>query len=193
MNTNIQPVTFRQFLPICLLFILICTALPSYAAKPMPREYQLKAVFLEGFTKFVAWPDNTFAKPNTLLRICVLGEHPFGNALDIAVANTNKRKRKGRHREVQYLNGIKHVAGCHVLYVSRSDRYRRAAVLDYVLPYPLLTVSDMEGFVINGGMIQLYTRRNKVRFFIDPQTIRDTGLEPHGNLLRIADIVSSGR
>jgi len=179
----------KRFFIICLNLLLAYTV--AFAAQPLPREYQLKAVFLNGFTKFIVWPDHTFAKSDTPLRICVLGEHPFGKALDIAVANTNRRKRKGRQIETRYINMIDQIPGCHTLYVSKSERYQQAVVLDYVVRYPVLTVSDIDNFVINGGMIQFYVRRNKVRFLIDPQSIRDVGLEPHGNLLRIADIVSS--
>lgn len=171
MNINTQPVALlRSFwlIGFSLLFILTSAALPSYAARKMPREYQLKAVFLDGFTKFIVWPKSAFAKRKTRLRICVLGEHPFGRALNIAVARTNKRKRKGRHLEVRYFNVVEQSRGCHVLFVSKSERYRRAAILDHLEGKPILTVSDMEGFVINGGMIQFYTRRHKVRFDRSP-------------------------
>ncbi len=179
----------KQFFIICLNLLLAYTG--AFAAQPLPREYQLKAVFLNGFTKFIVWPNHVFVKTDTPLRICVLGEHPFGKALDIAVANTNRRRRKGRQIEVRYINMIEQIPGCHTLYVSKSERYQQAVILDYVVRYPVLTVSDIGHFVINGGMIQFYVRHNKVRFLIDPQTIRDAGLEAHGNLLRIADVVSS--
>ncbi len=179
----------KRFFIICLNLLFAYTG--AFAAQQQPREYQLKAVFLNGFTKFIVWPEHAFAKSDTPLRICVLGEHPFGKALDIAVANTNRRKRKGRQIEVRYINMIEQIPGCHTLYVSKSERYQQAVILDYVVRYPVLTVSDIDHFVINGGMIQFYVRHNKVRFLIDPQTIRDVGLEPDGNLLRIADVVSS--
>jgi len=179
----------KRFFIICLNLLLVYTG--AFAAQPLPREYQLKAVFLNGFTKFIVWPDHVFAKTVTPLRICVLGEHPFGKALDIAVANTNRRRRKGRQIEVRYINIIDQVPGCHTLYVSKSEQYRQALILDYVVRYPVLTVSDIDNFVINGGMIQFYVLHNKVRFLIAPQTIRYVGLEAHGNLLRIADVVSS--
>ncbi len=172
-----------------LLIVLIGIASPSYAASKTPREYQLKAVFLTGFTKFIKWPNAAFSKANTRITLCVLGKHPFGRALNIAVKRTNKRKRKGRRLKVRYIKKLKQIAACHILYVSKSERRRRSTVLRYARHYHVLTVSDMKYFVKKGGMIQFYTRHHKVRFFINPKTVRHADLEPHGNLLRIADIV----
>jgi hypothetical protein len=187
---NILSMRLRPFLPITisLLIVLTCIASASYGARKKPREYQLKAVFLTGFTKFIEWPDRAFSKANTPITLCVLGKHPFGQALNIAVARTNKRKRKGRLLKVQYIKKLKQIAACHLLYVSKSER-RRSTVLRYARHSHVLTISDMKHFVKNGGMIQFYTRHHKVRFFINPKTVRRAGLEPHGNLLRIADIV----
>jgi len=178
----------RPFLPITI-GLLICIASPGYGASKTPREYQLKAVFLTGFTKFLQWPNAAFSKKNTRITVCVLGKHPFGRALNIAVDRTNKRKRKGRRLKVRYINRLKQIDSCHILYVSKSERNRRSEALRYAKHYYVLTVSDMKRFVKNGGMIQFYIRSNKVRFFINPKTVRNADLEPHGNLLRVADIV----
>ena len=47
-----------------------------------PTEYQLKAVFLMNFAKFVEWPTTAFRSAQSALTICVLGEDPFGHDLD---------------------------------------------------------------------------------------------------------------
>jgi hypothetical protein len=49
-------------------------------------EYQLKAAFLYNFAKFVEWPALTFKTDTDPMRICVLGQNPFGGALREAVA-----------------------------------------------------------------------------------------------------------
>jgi len=47
-----------------------------------PSEYQIKAAFLLNFAKFVDWPPNSFAGPESPFLICVVGEDPFGGVLD---------------------------------------------------------------------------------------------------------------
>ncbi len=51
------------------------------AARAQAPEYEVKAAFLYNFTKFVEWPPSAFAEGNGALRICVLGEDPFGRNL----------------------------------------------------------------------------------------------------------------
>lgn len=195
MNTNTMSGIFRRFLPICLSFLFIYAGLvpPAYAAPPTERDYRVKAKYLYSFSKFVAWPrpdkprpNKAFVRSDTRLRLCVLGENPFGLALDLIVGRHNKHDRQKYRLEVQYIKTVAQSTGCHVLYISDSEKHYWAAILAHVEFQPVLTVSDMPSFVTGGGMIQLYRRRNEIRFIIDPQTIRDAGLEPHVNLLHIS-------
>src|SRR6476646_7724323 len=57
------------------------------AQEAAPSEFQLKAVFLYNFAKFVDWPPGAFASPNDPFIIGVAGEDPFGPYLDDAVRN----------------------------------------------------------------------------------------------------------
>src|SRR5437868_3986175 len=48
-------------------------------------EYQVKALFLFNFAKYVDWPANTFAAANTPIVIGVLGENKIENSLKESV------------------------------------------------------------------------------------------------------------
>ncbi|MCK5878070.1 MAG: YfiR family protein [Candidatus Marithrix sp.] len=183
----------KQFFRIILLLGLGGIGPPSYAEQPIIHEYQVKAKYLYSFTKFVAWPDKAFPSQDTRLSLCVLGENFFSRVLDLIVRKHNKRDGVKYILDTRYPKIIEETKGCHVLYISDSEEYYRASILNYVASQPMLTVSDMSNFAIGGGMIQLYRRENKIRFIIDPQTIRDAGLEPHANLLRISEHVSKKR
>jgi len=76
------------------------------------------------------------------------------------------------------------------LFISRSEQTRLATILDHAQQRSILTVSDMEDFVIHGGMIQLYSRNNQVRFFIDPEILKEVELVPSTRLLQLANIIS---
>src|ERR1700756_4784994 len=45
-------------------------------------EYAVKAAYLYKFTPFVEWPASAFAGPGSPFNVCVLGDDPFGPALD---------------------------------------------------------------------------------------------------------------
>ncbi len=85
-------------LPVALLLLaglLLCLTSPlSLQAQPAPsREYQVKAVFLFNFLQFVEWPPAAFPDANSPVRIGILGDDPFGPALDEAVKNEAVSKR----------------------------------------------------------------------------------------------------
>jgi hypothetical protein len=168
----------------CLLCLLGGAA--PYAATPAPKESQVKAVYLNGYAKFIRWPENAFASEDAPFRICVLGENSFGNALNLTVAGETLH---GRAVQAEYIASQAHIPTCQILYISDSEQLRLDAILSVTQQYPVLTVSDLDDFVQKGGMIQFYTRGNTIRFLIDPATLREAGLEPNANLLRIADVV----
>ena len=62
------------------------------AQKPEPKEYEVKAVYLYNFGRFVQWPD-TAAKDESFA-VCILGSDPFGAILDSTVANETIDNRK---------------------------------------------------------------------------------------------------
>ena len=75
-------VIVRLFTLACLLAGLSSTG----AAEEAPtKEYQVKAAFLYNFTKFVEWPEQSFAGTNSPLLIGVFGKDPFGGELQSAV------------------------------------------------------------------------------------------------------------
>ncbi len=153
----------------------------------LPRESQLKAVYLYRFAMFVNWPETTFKETQSPLTICVLGQHPFGKALSLAIA---KEKINSHSIEVYYLNHWTPEAGCHILFLSPSESEQREEILASLKGQPILTVSDMKNFVTQGGMIEFYTRGNKVRFLVNPDLIKAAGLQVSANLLAVGDVVN---
>ena len=166
--------------------LLLVGSTLSWDAWAAPRETQVKAVYLNGYTKFITWPDATFPSEDTPFRICVLGENPFGNSLDLTVKD---EKINNRPVQAEYITRQEEIPSCQILYISESENIRLAAIIETANAHPILTVSDVDNFVPQGGMIQFYLRNNKVRFLIDPATLRQMGLEPNANLLRISDVV----
>ncbi len=175
---------------LCYLFLCVQWFNQVYAAPPKIKEYHLKARYIEGFTAFIQWPKSIFSNSDDPLRLCVLGDNPFGKALDILVRTHNNRKNRQSHpRIIDYLRRGEETDHCHLLYISKSEKSYVQQVLAQVKDQPILTISSLKSFAISGGMIQFYVSGNKVRFFIDPQTLRNEKLHADANLLRIADLV----
>ncbi len=151
------------------------------------REYLVKAAFLYNFAKFTVWPAKAFAGPSTPLRLCLLGKDPFQGALD-SLAGKTVRKRK---LEIRRLSKTTALGKCHMLFVSASENKRLATILKVLRGMPVLAVGEMPNFAHSGGIINLKTVRNKVRFEINVKAARRANLKFSSKLLRLAEIVAS--
>jgi hypothetical protein len=151
------------------------------------EEYQIKAVYLFNFANFFTWPATTFKNKQQPFRICVLGDDLFGIDLDLVIENEEV---EGRKVVVQRIRALRNSVRCQILFVSQSEQAKKTAILNYVRRYPILTVSDMEEFATQGGMVEFFNSAyNEVRFSIAPETVKNGGLIASSNLLEIAKIV----
>jgi hypothetical protein len=164
------------------LLLLLLAAPAATPAQPAAPEYDVKAAFLYNFTKFVDWPAGAFPDERSSLRICVLGDNPFGNALQAAVGD----EIAGHRLTVVRSESISNPAGCHVLFISRSERERLARILGEVRNAPVLTVADSPGFLEQGGAINFVLDRSKVRFEINREAAERAGLRISSKLLQLA-------
>ena len=157
------------------------------AQQPKPAEYQVKAVYLYNFGRFIEWPaaaptresapnDDTFA-------ICVLGHDPFGHALDDTLAGEVIDKRKLIAKRI---SNSRDAIGCRILFVSSSETGHLSEILPSLENTGILTVSDMSGFTANGGMIQFVLKDNKVRFEVNLTATKQAGLTLSSQLLKVA-------
>ena len=56
----------------------------------------------------------------------------------------------------------------------------------------VLTISEIDGFCSQGGIIQLVERRGKLRFFINNKAAGESRLTLSSQLLKMAKIVEGG-
>lgn len=152
------------------------------------KEYQVKAAFLFNFAQFVDWPVGAFANEDTPLMICVLGDDPFGSYLDELVRGEQVNSRR---LMVQRFRTPEDARGCQVLFVSRSESGNLAKALASGREMNALTVSDVDGFAAQGGIIQLTTQSGKIRLKINMIAAKASNLVISSKLLRAAEIVAS--
>jgi hypothetical protein len=146
-----------------------------------PREFQIKAVYLFNFAQFVDWPKAAFADAHSPLIVAILGDDPFGTALDETIRG---EKLNGRNLAVIRTNRVEDILACHILFISRSESGRLEDILSTLKGRSILTVSDIEGFTHRGGMIQFITENKKVRLRINNGAARSAGLTISSKLLR---------
>ncbi|MDP9161971.1 MAG: YfiR family protein [Acidobacteriota bacterium] len=171
-----------------LVFLLVFVS--NYSTAQPPNEYQVKAAYLFNFGKFVRWQSNPPLSADLPFSICVLGQNPFGQALDTTVAGEMLNGRKVRTRR---LANIQDGADCQIIFISASEDGRLKAILAGASRLSALTVSDIPHFAERGGMIELLTQDERVRFAVNLATTEEAGLALSSDLLKVATKVIGGK
>ncbi len=166
-------------------FAIAWLLLPALAnpAVDAAEEYEIKAVYLFHLGGYIYWPDSEAEK----FHICLLGENSFGDNLAF-VAQEIKTVRT-RPVQLSYLSTVAQVDACQVVFISASERLRLPYIFQQLQNKPILTVSDMDRFIIAGGMVQFFRRGSHIRLMLDPQAFTDAGLRPSAHLMRIAKTI----
>jgi hypothetical protein len=180
--------SFRRRFFLFLLALTLCFVglRAAEAQTDTTREYQIKAAFLYNFVQFVKWPGTTFPSSDSPFHIGILGDDPFGSALDDTIAGESI---DGHRLSVMRSPRIEELEGCQVIFVCRSEGNNLDAILSQLKSKPILTVSELEGFAGKGGDIDFYLSGGKVRFEINPQSARQCGLKMSSQLLSLGKIV----
>jgi len=157
-------------------------------AAPVPGEYQVKAVFLFNFTHFVEWPADAFAGPAAPFVIGVLGQDPFGAALDEAVRGETVN---GRPLVVQRYSGVGDLKPCQILFIDRSIDGEMEKALASLGHQRTLTVSDLDSATPRAVIIRFLNENQKIRLQINVDSARNAGLTISSKLLRPAQVIGT--
>lgn len=153
-----------------------------------PSEYQVKAVFVFNFSRFVEWPPQSFRSPNQPFAICILGDDPFGTKLDEAVRGEEVNQHP---LLVRRLRNVREADECQILYIDQSEQGELQQILSALDHRSTLTVSELKDAAERGGMIQFLSENNRIRLRINVESARAAGLTISSKLLRPADIVAT--
>ncbi|MDH5541857.1 MAG: YfiR family protein [Nitrospinota bacterium] len=166
--------------------LLLCSS--AFSSEKVFTEYQVKSVFIYNFAKFVDWPEQAFSSEASPVNVCVLGEDPFGNEMDLLT----KKSARGRGFDVLRFSKFKdkeELKSCHLLFISKSEESRIGSIIESLSGFGVLTISDVEGFMDSGGIIEFTMRENKVRFAVNLKASEQAGIRISAKLLKLAEAV----
>lgn len=160
--------------------LLLCAVMLSVAQPVRANEiYQIKAAFIFNFTKFISWPAE-LEQAGGDLRLCLLDGNPFGDY----VYQLNGRRVRNFYLRVSETHSHDQLASCHIVYLSgpKVD----SELLSRLASLPILTISDVDGFMPAGGGISLFPENERIRFDINLQRMKGCGLDVSSKLLSLA-------
>jgi len=149
------------------------------------REYRIKAAFLHKFLQFIG-PAKDLAHDDDAV-LGILGKDPFGASFDAVEGEPVGAA--GRTLVVRRLSADASAAelrACALLFVSRSMKGRIPEILDKLRGYPVVTVSETDGFVEAGGILNLVVRDKKIRWEVNYDAVEEAGLRLSSQILRNA-------
>jgi len=152
-------------------------------------EYNVKAVSLYAFGRYVTWPDSAFESTESPFVIGVFGGNPFGDALDRIAA---KKSLGGRSIAVRLLKSPSECVSCHIVFVSRTvEASLQTEIIQTASGKPILLVGESPGFVERGGIINFYQSGSNVRFELNPDKGVEARLSLNAKLLTLGTKAST--
>jgi hypothetical protein len=154
-----------------------------------PSAAAVKAAFLLKFLNYVEWPAQSFGGADAPYVIGALGDDGVAGELQRQAAGHTFNGREVTVRRV----GAELPAGLHVLFVgAHAERARMAALLRDVRSTPALLVTDADGALDQGSMINFRLVDDRVRFEVALEPVRRAGLQLNSRLLSVAIAVNKG-
>lgn len=152
-------------------------------------EQRVKAAFLYQFAGYVEWPPDAFAQAGAPVTIAVLGADALAAELSQVVAG---RTVGGRAVSVRRVRPGEPLAGVHILFIGRAENARLAQLAQGSQPRAILTVTESDGALAQGSMINFILVDRRVRFEVALDAAEKGGLRLSSRLLAVAQQVRTG-
>jgi hypothetical protein len=177
----------------------------ALSATKQATEYELKMAYMYNFLKYVEWPreknpdeaakesdQNKDKQPEPIL-IGVVGKDPFGKAWEIIQEKKiNDRKivykifdLSDEEEEKQKIMA-EEIRKCQLLFIPKAEEKYLDKILPLVRDYSVLTISETEDFLEQGGIINFVMEKNKIRFEINLDAAKEAGIQFKTSVLKLA-------
>ncbi len=160
--------------------VFLCSSLTAQAEITM-SEYQVKALFLCNFVKYVEWPAGTGP-----IIIGILGEDNFNDSLKNAVEGKSVN---GRVILIKHLSAGDDLKGCSILFISSSENSQLGGILGKTSTLPILTVGENGSFLEKGGIINFALKDGKIHLEINLSVAKKVKLQISSKLLNVAEVM----
>lgn len=162
--------------------VALVAALVAPAAAQGVTESQLEAAIVSKLPQFVEWPEAVLAS-SAEITLCVAGTDSVATDLETFVTGETLN---GKPLTVRRMASADALAECRVLFIPRDAGPRRGVMMARARGLPVLTVGESDTFLDAGGMMRLRLLNGRMRFDVNLEAARQSGVRFSSQLLALA-------
>ena len=165
------------------MLVAILAAWPARARGTAPSGDTVKAAYLYKLRNYIEWPLRVRAPGEAMTVIGIVGADEVAGQLQNMPALRDPRRSPVTVRRLRTGDSL---AGIHILYVGDNDWSRAGAMVAEAGSHSILVVSETEGALAAGSMINFRLADERVRFEISLDASDKSGLKLSSQLLTLA-------
>jgi hypothetical protein len=175
---------FRIFAFLALLAATPCFASAAHSVTPVKlQENKIKAGLVYNFLKYTEWPKDVFGKTERI-QVCLLGGDTFEGALDPLAGRTAQQNKI----VVRKIDEPADFTRCNLVVIHQSQEDNISEVINAFNGQNILTISDIKGFVLMGGMVEFFDKNDqRIHLRINSIAVKNAGLRIGDPLLKLAE------
>lgn len=170
------------------IIIFLFLILISFKSFSQANVYVLKAVYLEKFSRFIKWPEESLMNDQDKpFVISVIGNTPLTKNLEQIYA---VQKVNNKNVIIKRISNLYEIENSHILVIAESEKKNLQNILTLTKDLPILTISEAPDFAKKGVILNFYEENNKLRFEINETAVLQSPLQMSYYLLNSAKIIN---
>lgn len=155
-----------------------------------PLEHHIKAVFLYKFADYIEWPSPSLADDGTPLTIGVIGSDEVAKELLSLNRNNTVTKHPIHIKQLELTDNWEDLQ---ILFIGKDKQGRVDELLDQFQSKPVLTVTESNGALSAGSVINFVPDQEYIRFEISVANAESQGIKISARLLNVAQKIEGRR
>lgn len=169
--------------------LLPATPAAAAGAPLVATEERVEAAYLHKFLNYADWPPAAFPRADTPYVIGVAGDDAVADELAHIAAGRSVNNRGVIVKRVLPGDSLNDL---HMLFIGPAERARQAQWLRQAKGRPILTVTDADGALEQGAIINFRTVDDRVRFEVSVDAAEQSDIRLSSRLFTVATNVVKG-
>jgi hypothetical protein len=162
-------------------FACFSSAIVLHAEDLQPDEQKIKPAIVFNIARYVTWPVSVLNDSTDF----TIGIYGHGRTA-LSWGTLHGKVLHGHKVTVRRTSDPEELQNCHIVFIESTERKNVPRILAVLKEFPVLTVSDIDGFSHSGGIITLRTVNNLMKFEVNLKSARTSGLSISSNILKLA-------